>query len=167
MYRPGRSGGLPLAADLYCDHNRGPIEGPHPITRGGCPEEPVATKRLGGSAGALLDRGSIVRLLLKHIFEQQLEDTMPGMLFSTGCQWLKCRYRADSKILSADMESRHELTQCRERGAVLPSGAPLDLDRHVAETGDICQTLFVEARRLRLVGDDRRDNRVVSRPNSP
>src|SRR5271169_1791666 len=46
-------------------------------------------------------------------------------------------------------------------------GAPLDLDRHVAETREICQTFFVEARRSRLVGDDRRDNRVVSRPNSP
>src|SRR6516164_5147748 len=64
MYRPGRSGGLPLTAGCYCDRKTGPIEGPRRITRGGWPEEPVAERRLGGSTGALLDRGSIVRLLL-------------------------------------------------------------------------------------------------------
>jgi hypothetical protein len=64
MYRPGWSGGLPLRAGSYCDRNTGPAEGPRRITRGGWPEEPVASKRLGGSAGELLDRGSIVRLLL-------------------------------------------------------------------------------------------------------
>jgi hypothetical protein len=37
----------------------------------------------------------------------------------------------------------------------------------MAETGEICQTFFVEARRLRRVGDDRRDNRVVSRTDAP
>jgi hypothetical protein len=64
MYRPGRSGGLPLAADFYCDRNAGPAEGPRCITRGRWPEEPVATRRLGGSAEFLLDRGPIVRLRL-------------------------------------------------------------------------------------------------------
>jgi hypothetical protein len=64
MYRPGRSGGLPLAADFYCDRNAGPAEGPRCITRGRWPEEPVATRRLGGSAEFLLDRGPIVRLQL-------------------------------------------------------------------------------------------------------
>src|SRR5215471_4873338 len=67
MYRPGRSGGLPLPASHYCDRNTDPMEGPRRITRGGRPVEPVATRRLGGSAGVLLDRGSIVRLLLYPI----------------------------------------------------------------------------------------------------
>jgi hypothetical protein len=123
----------------------------------------------------LLDRGSIVRLLFKHIFEQQLEDTMPGMLLPPGCQWRKVDIGAISKVLTANMGNCHQLTQCRERGAFLPyvlssksgSGASLYLHRHVTETGKICQTVSVEARRLRLVGDDRRDNGVMSRPNAP
>jgi len=65
VYRPGRSGGLPLVADPYCDRNTGPIKGPRRITWGGWPEEPVAAGRLGGSAGVLLDRGSIVQWQLQ------------------------------------------------------------------------------------------------------
>jgi hypothetical protein len=34
----------------------------------------------------LLDRGSIVPLLLQRSFERQLKDTMPGMLFPPECQ---------------------------------------------------------------------------------
>jgi len=97
------------------------------------------------------------------------------MLLPPGCQSQNFDSGAFSKALTANMENRYQLAQSREHGAFLPHGLPLKsgsgaslyLDRHVAEAGEICQTSFVEARRLRLVGDDGRDNGVVSRPNAP
>src|SRR3984893_14014689 len=62
-YRPGWSGGLPLAVGCYCDRKTAPVEGPRRITRARWSEEPVVARRLGGSAEMLLDRGSIVWLL--------------------------------------------------------------------------------------------------------
>jgi hypothetical protein len=86
-YRPGWSGGLPLAAGCYCDRKTAPVEGPRRITRVRWSEEPVVTRRLGGSAEMLLDRGSIVWLLFHtRTFEHRPKYIPPGMLPASGCQ---------------------------------------------------------------------------------
>jgi len=86
MYRPGWRSRLSLAADGYGDGDAGPAEGPRSITRGRWPEEPVATRRLGGSAEFLLDRGPIVRLLLQASLGRIPKDTVPSKFLRPGSQ---------------------------------------------------------------------------------
>lgn len=69
---------MPLAAGCYCDRNADPIKGPCANIRGRWPEEPVATRRLGGFAGVLLHRRSIVRLLSNADLRDQLEGSRAG-----------------------------------------------------------------------------------------
>jgi hypothetical protein len=96
MYRPGWSGGLPLAVGCYCHRKTAPVEGPRRITRVRWSEEPVVTRRLGGSAEMLLDRGSIVWLLLHtRIFEHRPKYTLPGMLPCVGMSMTKLADRVD------------------------------------------------------------------------
>jgi hypothetical protein len=136
MYRPRRSGGLPLGAGDYCDCNTGPAEEPHRITRGGWPEEPVATKRLGGSAGGLLDRGSIVRLRLPNILGHRPKDTVPGMLPPLPCQPQNFEDRRDFLDFHETTMLIRANGTARRRGRQRPRGSSL----HASDLGYRCGT---------------------------
>jgi hypothetical protein len=88
MYRPGWSGRLPLAADLYCDRNSRPGRGtpshhPGQVARRAGRDE--ATRRLRGCLARSRFHRSVA---VAFTSLGTPKDTVPGMLFSPGCQRL-------------------------------------------------------------------------------
>src|SRR6516165_11979972 len=117
--RPGWSNRLPLAADLYYHRNnrsgRGtPSHHPGQVARRAGRDE--ATWGLRGRVARSRFHRSVA---VKRVsLGDTSKDTMPGMLYVSGCQWQKFRDPSHFQAFDGQLRGLERAAQCVGRGAL-------------------------------------------------